>query len=76
MPEMDLAVRPAVASDRRPLALLFAAVAEERDGIATEPPVDIEARAQSWRLDGILVAEADGEVMGLRVPRPEPARLR
>lgn len=65
MPEIGLEIRPAVASDRRPLALVFAAVAEERDGIATEPPVDIEARAQSWRLDGMLVAEADGEVVGL-----------
>jgi hypothetical protein len=29
------------------MAVVFAAVAEERDGIATEPPVDLEARA-SW----------------------------
>jgi RimJ/RimL family protein N-acetyltransferase len=34
-------------------------VAEERDGIATEPPVDVEARAASWTLDGTLVAVAD-----------------
>ena len=38
-------IRPAEERDRLPLAELFAAVAEERDGIATEPPVDIEARA-------------------------------
>ena len=48
-----------------PLALIFAAVAEERDGIATEPPVDVEARAASWNLDGTLVAVADdGEIAG------------
>ena len=42
----------------------FAAVAEERDGIATEPPVDVEARAASWRLDGALVADAGTEIVG------------
>jgi [ribosomal protein S18]-alanine N-acetyltransferase len=47
-----------------PLAELFAAVAEERDGIATEPPVDLDARAASWRLDGSLVAAADGKLIG------------
>ncbi len=57
-------IRPALDDDRGPLAVLFAAVAEERDGIATEPPVDIEARAASFTLDGTLVAVADGEVIG------------
>ncbi len=47
-----------------PLAELFAAVAEERDGIATEPPVDIEARAARWRLDGSLVAVDGDEIVG------------
>ncbi len=46
------------------MAIVFAAVAEERDGIATEPPVDIEARAASWTLDGTFVAVADAEVLG------------
>jgi len=50
--------------DRLPLAVVFAAVAEERDGIASEPPVDIEARAASWTLDGTLVAVAGGVVVG------------
>jgi len=36
----------------------------ERDGIATEPPVDVEARAASWTLDGVLVAVAGTEVVG------------
>jgi RimJ/RimL family protein N-acetyltransferase len=58
-------VRPAEEADRRPLALLFAAVAEERDGIAAEPPVDVGRRAASWHLDGTFVAEAAGEIVGL-----------
>jgi ribosomal protein S18 acetylase RimI-like enzyme len=57
-------IRPARDADRRPLAFLFAAVAEERDGIATEPPVDIDARAASWTLDGTLVAVAGDEIVG------------
>ena len=57
-------VRPGREEDRLPLANLFAAVAEERDGIATEPPVDIEARAASWALDGTLVAVAGYEIVG------------
>jgi len=57
-------IRPARDEDRVPLALVFAAVAEERDGIATEPPVDVEARAASWTLDGTLVAVAGAEVVG------------
>jgi ribosomal protein S18 acetylase RimI-like enzyme len=57
-------VRPARDADRYPLAQLFAAVAEERDGIATEPPVDIDARAQRWTLDDTIVAVGDGEIIG------------
>jgi RimJ/RimL family protein N-acetyltransferase len=57
-------VRPGEEGDRRALALLFADVAEERDGIATEPPVDVEKRAASWDLDGTLVAVAGGEIVG------------
>jgi RimJ/RimL family protein N-acetyltransferase len=71
--EKSFEIRSARDEDRRPLAILFAAVAEERDGIATEPPVDIEARAASWTLDGTLVAVADGEIVGsLHV---EPSRF-
>ena len=65
MPSEAIEVRPAEDRDRRPLALLFAAVAEERDGIAAEPPIDVEERAASWRLDGTLVALAAGDVVGL-----------
>ncbi|MGZ4333407.1 MAG: N-acetyltransferase family protein [Gaiellaceae bacterium] len=57
-------IRPSRDEDRLPLAVLFAAVAAERDGIATEPPVDIEARAASWTLDGDLVAVASGRIVG------------
>jgi RimJ/RimL family protein N-acetyltransferase len=63
-------IRPAGERDRRPLAQLFAAVAEERDGIATEPPIDVEARATGLPLDGTFVAIAVGEVVGsLRVEK-------
>jgi L-amino acid N-acyltransferase YncA len=65
VPGASVEIRPAREEDRLPLARIFAAVAEERDGIATEPPVDVEARAASWTLEGTLVAEAErGEVVG------------
>jgi ribosomal protein S18 acetylase RimI-like enzyme len=57
-------IRPASDEDRRPLAILFAAVAEERDGIATEPPIDVEAWSAEWRLEGTFVAVAGTEVVG------------
>jgi ribosomal protein S18 acetylase RimI-like enzyme len=63
-------IRPAGDDDRLPLAVLFAAVAEERDGIATEPPVDVEARAASWTIDGTLVAVAGAELIGSLVVEP------
>ena len=64
MPDASLVIRPALDDDRVPLATLFAAVAEERDGIATEPPVDVAARAASWGLDGTIVAVAGGVIVG------------
>ena len=64
MAEAPFQIRPARDDDRLPLALMFAAVAEERDGIGSEPPVDVEARAASWTLDGTIVAVGDGEVIG------------
>ena len=57
-------IREAVEGDRLALADQLAAVAEERDGIATEPPVDVEARAASWDIDGTLVALAGDEIVG------------
>jgi RimJ/RimL family protein N-acetyltransferase len=65
VPDVPFRIRLARDDDRLPLAVLFAAVAEERDGIATEPPVDVEARAASWRLDGTLVAVAGTDLVGL-----------
>ncbi len=64
MPAAPFQIRAARDDDRLPLAIMFAAIAEERDGIATEPPVDVEARAASWTLDGMLVAVADAEIVG------------
>ena len=64
LPYAPFQIRPAREDDRLPLAILFAAVAEERDGIATEPPVDVEARAASWTLEGTLVAVAGAEIVG------------
>jgi RimJ/RimL family protein N-acetyltransferase len=58
-------IRPAEEADRLPMALLFAAVAEERDGIAAEPPVDVERRAAHWHLESTLVALGDGEIVGI-----------
>src|SRR5262249_45086026 len=58
-------LRPAREADRLALAVLFAGVAGERDWIATEPPVDVEARAAAWSIPSILVAEMDGEIVGL-----------
>jgi RimJ/RimL family protein N-acetyltransferase len=60
----EFEVRLAGEEDRLPLALLFAAVAEERDGIASEPPVDVEQRAESWTLDGTIVAVAGDQIIG------------
>jgi SAM-dependent methyltransferase/GNAT superfamily N-acetyltransferase len=57
-------IRAARDEDRLPLAVLFAAVAEERDSIGAEPPVDVDARAAAWNLDGALVAVAGGEIVG------------
>jgi RimJ/RimL family protein N-acetyltransferase len=59
-----MTIRPAEESDRRAIAELLAAVAEERDGIAAEPPVDVERLAANWKLDGTFVADEDGEIVG------------
>jgi RimJ/RimL family protein N-acetyltransferase len=58
-------IRPAEDADRHPLALLFATVAEERDGIAAEPPIDVERRAANWDLDRTVVAVAADEAVGV-----------
>jgi RimJ/RimL family protein N-acetyltransferase len=57
-------VRPATDDDRLGLAGILSLVAEERDKIATEPPVDIEARAAAFDLEGSFVAVAGGTIIG------------
>lgn len=49
------------------MAELFAAVAQERDGIATEPPVDIGERAAQFARTaaGSVVAVAGGQIIGM-----------
>jgi ribosomal protein S18 acetylase RimI-like enzyme len=60
----EFEIRGAREEDRLPMALLYAAVAEERDGIGAEPPVDVEARAARWDIEGALVAVAGDEIVG------------
>jgi len=59
-------VRQARPKDARALAELFAAVAAERDGIATEPPVDVDVRTRQFAasIDGTIVAVAAGDLIG------------
>jgi putative acetyltransferase len=56
-----------VVGDAKAQAELFAAVAQERDGIATEPPVDIDERAAVFAGSSAnsVVAVADGQVVGM-----------
>jgi RimJ/RimL family protein N-acetyltransferase len=65
----EFEVRPARAEDARPMAELFAAVAAERTGIATEPPVDIDERtavfAAGMAETGTFVAVAGDQIIGL-----------
>ena len=65
----DFEVRPARAEDARAMAELFAAVAAERTGIATEPPVDIDERtavfAAGMAEAGTFVAVAGDQIIGL-----------
>jgi RimJ/RimL family protein N-acetyltransferase len=66
IPMAQFEVRPAQAGDARAMAELFASVAEERDGIATEPPVDIDERAAVFTRSAAesVVALAGGEIIG------------
>ena len=49
------------------MAELFAAVAAERSGIATEPPVDVEARTAQFSstIASSIVAVTDGQIIGM-----------
>ena len=72
----QFAVRPAALSDARAMAELFAAVAEERSGIASEPPVDVTERTARFAasITSSIVAEADGQIVGMI--HPEGSRHR
>jgi L-amino acid N-acyltransferase YncA len=63
----EFVVRAAQAGDARAVAEIFAAVAEERDGIATEPPVDIDERTALFARSagGSFVAVARGRIIGM-----------
>ena len=60
-------VRPASPADARAMAEAFAAVAGERDGIATEPPVDVGERAALFARTaaGSIIAVAGDQVIGM-----------
>jgi [ribosomal protein S18]-alanine N-acetyltransferase len=62
----EFLVRPARPADARATAELFAAVAQERDGIATEPPVDTAERTTMFARStyGTIVAVAGGQIIG------------
>jgi RimJ/RimL family protein N-acetyltransferase len=66
-PVTEYVVRPAQAGDARAMAELMAAVAAERDGIATEPPVDIDERAALFARSAAtsVVAVAGGQIIGM-----------
>jgi len=67
MPMKEFVVRSAQAGDARAMAEIFAAVAEEHDGIATEPPVDVEERTARFArsVAGSVVAVAGSQVVGM-----------
>jgi len=65
-----LAVRPATIGDAEPMARVMASVAEE-GFLATEPPVDVEARARQFdgaiegdSADALWVVDERGTVVG------------
>jgi ribosomal protein S18 acetylase RimI-like enzyme len=59
-------IRGARPEDAPAMARLFAAVAEERNGIATEPPVDLDDRSAQFARTAAasMVAETDGRIVG------------
>ena len=63
----EFAIRPARPEDVRAMAQLMAAVAEERDKIGTEPPVDVEERAATFAgtIAETVVAEGGGRIVGM-----------
>jgi RimJ/RimL family protein N-acetyltransferase len=71
----EFGVRPARPADARAMAELFAVVAAERTGIASEPPVDIDERTAIFEAGiagpaGTFVAVAGERVIGLIRVKP------
>jgi putative acetyltransferase len=68
-PVADFRVRPARPEDAPAMAALFATVAAERDGIASEPPIEMAERtvvfARSAASTVVAEAGADGQVIGM-----------
>ena len=62
----EFEIRPGRVEDARELAEVFAAIAEERDGIASEPPVDVDGRAEVFAasIGGTIVAIAGPRIVG------------
>jgi RimJ/RimL family protein N-acetyltransferase len=73
-------VRPAGPGDAEACVSVLSAVAEEREWIATEPPVDVPERVERMRAgivdesDRLWVLETDGRVVGTLGLHPTPAR--
>lgn len=67
MPVAEFEIREGRVEEARALVELFAAVAEERDGIASEPPIDLDVRTTQFAasMDHTIVADAEGELVGL-----------
>jgi putative acetyltransferase len=59
-------VRPARRNEARRLAELLAEIAEERDAIASEPPIDLSERTRAFAasIDGTIVAVANEKLVG------------
>ena len=60
-------VRAGRVDEARTLVELYAAVAEERDGIASEPPIDLDVRTTQFAaaIDHTIVAVAEDEFVGV-----------
>jgi ribosomal protein S18 acetylase RimI-like enzyme len=67
MPVAQFVVRPASPGDAGAMAEIFATVAREHDGIATEPPVDVEERSALFARSAAesIVAVADDRIVGM-----------
>ena len=63
----EFEIRAGRVEEARALVELFAAVAEERDGIASEPPIDLDERTTQFAagMDHTIVAVAGEELVGL-----------